>query len=41
LPVTEEEMGKILEEMRELVEKFCGGEISQFVLNRGNPEMEF
>lgn len=40
-PVTKEEIEKILEEMKELLESFCGGEIHHFILNESNSEIEF
>ena len=40
-PVTKEEIETILEELGELVQKFCGGEIKTFVLHNAVPEVEF
>lgn len=40
-PTLKEDIENILEKMRELVESFCGGETSKFVLNKKNPEIEF
>ena len=39
-PTTKEEVKKIIEELSQLVQKFCGGEIKTFVLNNSNPEEE-
>ena len=39
-PITKEEVQKIIEELSELVQKFCGGEIKTFILNSPNPEAE-
>jgi len=40
-PVTKEGIEKILEEIKELVQRFCGGEIYQFILNSENLKIEF
>ncbi len=40
-PILREDVEKILEEMKKLVESFCGGEIIRFVLNKDNPGIEF
>ncbi len=40
-PVTKEEVENIINELAELVSKFCGGEISKFILNQENKEIEF
>ena len=39
-PTTNEEIQKIIKELRELVQKFCGGEIKTVILNNSNPEAE-
>jgi DNA/RNA-binding domain of Phe-tRNA-synthetase-like protein len=39
--VSEEEMNIILEELKNLVQKYCGGESKVFILNTENPEIEF
>jgi lysyl-tRNA synthetase class 2 len=39
-PVSKEEVQSIVEELGQLVEKFCGGEISKFILNVENKEIE-
>lgn len=39
-PVTKEEVQTIVEELGQLVEKFCGGEISINILNAENKEIE-
>jgi len=40
-PVTNDDVESVITELGELVEKFCGGEIRKYVLNRNNPELEF
>ncbi len=40
-PIPKEDVERILEEMKELVESFCEGEISRFILNKDNLEIEF
>jgi len=40
LPTTKEDVQKIIEELKELVQKVCGGEIKTFILNSSNPEEE-
>lgn len=39
-PVSKEDVQQIVEELSQLVEKFCGGEISTHILNSGNKEIE-
>jgi lysyl-tRNA synthetase class 2 len=39
-PVTKENIQTIVEELAQLVEKFCGGEISTHILNAENKEVE-
>jgi len=39
-PVEELELETALKELSELVQKFCGGELTQYVLHSGNPEVE-
>lgn len=39
-PTSKEDVEKIIEELSELVQKFCGGEIKTFILNNSNPEAE-
>ncbi|MCK5476720.1 MAG: hypothetical protein KAI55_02265 [Candidatus Aenigmarchaeota archaeon] len=39
-PTTKEELQKILDEMSELIQNVCGGEIKTFILNSSNPENE-
>lgn len=39
-PVTGKEVQKIVEELAELIKKYCGGEISTHILNDENPEVE-
>lgn len=40
-PIIKEDVERILEETRQLVERFCGGKINKFVLNKNNLEIEF
>ncbi|MBL7169780.1 MAG: hypothetical protein ISS48_02080 [Candidatus Aenigmarchaeota archaeon] len=37
-PVTEKEIKRIIQELSELVQKFCGGEVSTKILTRDDPE---
>ena len=39
-PAIKEEVEKIINEMAELVKKFCAGETQTFILNQENPEAE-
>ena len=39
-PTSKEDIEKIIEELSELVQKFCGGEIKTFILNNSNPEAD-
>ena len=39
-PVTKDDVQSIVEELGQLVEKFCGGEISTHILNSENKEIE-
>ncbi|MCF7910084.1 hypothetical protein K9L16_00235 [Candidatus Pacearchaeota archaeon] len=39
-PTSKEDVEKIIEELSELVQKFCGGEIKTFILNNSNPEAD-
>ncbi len=39
-PVTKKEIESAAKELKELVQKFCGGKIDFFVLNKDNPELE-
>ncbi len=39
-PVTREELQEALEELRALVQKYCGGEVSAHILDESNPEIE-
>ncbi len=40
-PITVEDIENIVNELKNAVQKYCGGEISLFVLNQSNPEIEF
>ncbi len=40
-PVTEEDIQKIVQELGELVQKFCGGEVTTNILNQNNPSLDF
>ncbi len=40
-PTTGNDIEKIVNELKDAVQKHCGGEISLFVLNQSNPEIEF
>lgn len=40
-PFTKEEINKILDEMQELVSKYCGGEAKKFLLDENTKEAEF
>lgn len=40
-PTSGEDIEKIVNELKDAVQKHCGGEISLFVLNQSNPEIEF
>ena len=39
-PTTKEDIQKIIEELRDLTQKFCGGEIKTFILNSSISEVE-
>jgi DNA/RNA-binding domain of Phe-tRNA-synthetase-like protein len=39
-PGTEDEISAAIEELSELVKKFCGGETKTFILNENNNEVE-
>ena len=39
-PTSKEDVEKIIEELSELIQKFCGGEIKTFILNNSNPEVD-
>ena len=41
LPVLRGDIERVLGETKELIESFCGGELSKFILNKDNPEIEF
>ncbi len=41
LPVTREEIESIASELSGLVQKFCGGQATAFILNKSNPSVEF
>jgi lysyl-tRNA synthetase class 2 len=41
LPVTRKEVESATKELKELVEKFCGGKIGFFVLDKNAPKIEF
>lgn len=41
LPETKKELENIIKELSDLVQKYCGGQISIFILNQMNPEIEF
>lgn len=41
LPVTKEEVEMATEELAELIQKFCGGEVGHEVLNEGKTEIDF
>ncbi len=40
-PILKEDIKKIINELSELVQRFCGGEIKTFILNNSNSEIEF
>lgn len=40
-PVTREEIEKIINELSEMLQKYCGGEIKTFILNKSNNKKEF
>jgi len=40
LPVTKEEIEKIISELADLIKKFCNGEIKTFILDKNNQEIE-
>jgi len=39
-PITNEDVDNILNEMKELIGECCGGDITKFILNRDNPEID-
>lgn len=39
-PLTKEEIEQIINELASLVQKFCGGEVKNFILNENNSEVE-
>ena len=39
-PVTKQEVESIINELAELVSKHCGGEITKFILDKDNPEID-
>ncbi|NOR85126.1 hypothetical protein GQ473_03335 [archaeon] len=39
-PVTKDEIESIINELAELVSKYCGGEITKFILNKDNPAVD-
>jgi len=39
-PTSKEDVEKIIEELSELFQKFCGGEIKTLILNNSNPEAD-
>ena len=40
-PITKEEVEAIIDELAELVSKYCGGEVQKFILDEENKEVEF
>ncbi len=40
-PTSQDDIEKIAGELKELVQKYCGGRLSMFVLNQSNPQIEF
>jgi len=40
-PTQKEDIENVLEEMKKLLVNFCGGDISKFILNKNNSEIEF
>ena len=41
LPTTKEDIEKITNELKQFVQKYCGGKIQLFILNKANPQVEF
>lgn len=39
-PVTKDEVESIINELAELVSKYCGGEIAKFILNKDNSKVD-
>lgn len=39
-PLLIDQMGDIISELGELVQRFCGGDIHRYILNKQNPEIE-
>ncbi len=39
-PVTTSDMEDIIQELRQLIQRYCGGELEVFILNRERPEIE-
>ena len=40
-PVTKQGLENAVEELKELIKTYCGGEISSFVINKDTPKAEF
>lgn len=40
-PVSKDEVEKIIKELAQLIEKYCGGKASIFILNKQNPAVDF
>lgn len=41
LSMTKDEVQEIVDELRDLVQKYCGGEIKTYILNSPNPKIQF